>query len=216
MKPDQISSAAKAIADSATLRQPLILGIGGTTRKGSSSERALLASLAAAERCGAETVALTGSDLVLPIYSPEFAERTPEARRLVELLRRCDGLIVASPGYHGSLSGLLKNALDYAEDLRTDDVCYLDGRAVGCIACAAGWQAIGTTLIAMRAIIHALRGWPTPSGAGFNTIDSAFDAAAAFDVRKPDIQLERIGSQVTQFALMRTAYLNVQPSLRVV
>jgi multimeric flavodoxin WrbA len=37
------------------------------------------------------------------------------------VLRRAHGIIVASPGYHGSMSGLVKNALDYAEDMRDDD-----------------------------------------------------------------------------------------------
>ena len=41
-----------------------------------------------------------------------------------------DGLIIASPGYHGGISGLVKNALDYVEDLRGDARPYLDGRAV--------------------------------------------------------------------------------------
>ena len=63
----------------------------------------------------------------------------------------------------------IKNALDYAEDTAKDARPYLDGRAVGCIACAYGWQATDSTLIAMRSIVHALRGWPTPLGVAANT-----------------------------------------------
>jgi len=184
--------------------RPLIVGIGGTTRQGSSSERALRASLAAAQRAGAETVALTGHDLILPMYSPGVAERDPGAMHFIDLIRRCDGLIISSPGYHGSLSGMIKNALDYVEDLREEERPYLEDRAVGCIVCAAGWQAVGTTLIALRAIVHALRGWPTPMGAGFNTADPAFDHAD-FSEAKPGMQLEILGQQVAQFARMRRA-----------
>ena len=71
-------------------------------------------------------------------------------------------IIVASPAYHGGVSGLVKNALDYVEDLRDAKRPYLDGRAVGCIACAGGWQAAVATLTGLRSISHALRGWPTP------------------------------------------------------
>jgi len=74
------------------------------------------------------------------------------------------GLIVASPGFHGGPSGLIKNALDHLEELRGDDRPYLDGRAVGCIVCAAGWQATAT-----RSTVHALRGWPTPLGVTINS-----------------------------------------------
>ena len=54
--------------------------------------------------------------------------------------------MLVSPGYHGAVSGLVKNALDYVEDLRDEPRPYLDGRAVGCVAIALGWQAAVTTL----------------------------------------------------------------------
>ncbi|WP_164076638.1 NADPH-dependent FMN reductase, partial [Stenotrophomonas maltophilia] len=81
-----------------------------------------------------------------PMYNPGETERSAEAARLVEAFRRCHGVIVASPAYHGTLSGLVKNALDYTEDLRTDERVYFDGLAVGLIVCAGGWQAGGQTL----------------------------------------------------------------------
>ena len=89
-----------------------------------------------------------------------------EARQaaLVGAVRACDGLIIASPGYHGSVSGLVKNALDGLEDLRDDRRPYLHGRAVGLIVTADGAQAGGSTLAALRSVVHALRGWPTPLG----------------------------------------------------
>ena len=47
---------------------------------------------------------------------------------------------------------------------------YFDGRAVGLIVSAAGWQAGGVTLASMRGIVHAMRGWPTPLGIMVNTV----------------------------------------------
>ncbi|MRX37097.1 NAD(P)H-dependent oxidoreductase [Aminobacter sp. MDW-2] len=142
--------------------RPLIVGIGGTTRNGSSSERLLHRALAAAQAAGADTLAFSGEGLVFPIYGTV----TPGAAELafVEALRRADGVVVASPGYHGSVSGMVKNALDYVEELHGDIRPYLEGRPVGLIAAAAGWQAGGSTLQHLRSIVHALRGWPTPLG----------------------------------------------------
>lgn len=181
----------------------MILGIGGTTRAGSSSERSLAVSLRAAEAEGAEVMMLSGPQLVLPMYLPDETDRPEEARRLVEAFRRCDGIIIASPAYHGSISGLVKNALDYTEDLRTDTRVYFDGLAVGCIACAAGWQAAGQTLAALRSIAHALRGWPTPLGAMLNTSSKMFDAEGNCLDLSAKFQLETVGRQVVQFARMR-------------
>src|SRR5271154_2759888 len=181
--------------------KPLIVGIGGTTRTTSSTDRALRASLQAAETAGARTCVFDGAFLSrLPHFTPDNPERNEEQRRLVEMARQADGLIVASPGYHGGVSGLVKNALDLLEDLRDDERSYLDGRAVGCIVNAAGWQACVSTLAAMRSIVHALRGWPTPLGATLNTTEKVFDATGACADEKAAMQLAMVGRHVVEFA----------------
>ena len=196
-------TAANQVAPAPAVRRPLILGVGGTTRSGSTTERALTVALGAAGAAGADTVIISGPDLVLPMYTTDVAARTPAAKRLVELYRQCAGLIIASPAYHGSLSGLIKNVLDYAEDMRMDERAYLDGIAVGVIACAGGWQAAVQTLATIRAIAHALRGWPTPLGAALNTSVRLFDDAGACLDLSSRFQLESVGRQVVEFAVMR-------------
>ena len=151
-------------------RTPYIVGIGGTTRPGSSTETALRVALAHAAELGARTELFGGAALAaLPGYNPEQLERSEGQRALVEAVRQADAVIFASPGYHGGVSGLVKNAIDLLEDLRADERVYLDGMPVGCIVTAAGWQGCNTTLGAMRSIVHALRGWPTPMGVTLNT-----------------------------------------------
>lgn len=180
-----------------------IVGIGGTTRMQSSSEKALAATLRVCESLGAQTALLGASELDLPMYSPHLPTRTKKAERLIELLRGADGVIVASPGYHGSISGLVKNALDYVEDMSNDDPPYLDGRAVGTIACGAGWAATAATLGALRSVVHALRGWPTPMGAAINSTGPVFRADGSVTDERVRVQLECIAAQVMQFATMR-------------
>ncbi|WP_395449637.1 NADPH-dependent FMN reductase [Aminobacter sp. UC22_36] len=153
----------------------LIVGIGGTTRNGSSSERLLHQALAAVEASGAETLVFGGERLLFPIYGT--AKPAGLELEFIDALRRCDGVVIASPGYHGSLSGLVKNALDYVEELRGDARPYLEGRPVGLIAAAAGWQAGGSTLQHLRSIVHALRGWPTPLGVIANSSLPSCDCA---------------------------------------
>jgi FMN reductase len=155
--------------------------------------------LAGAEASGAHTVTIAGPDLVLPFYDPSLVERTEAAARLVQTLRSVDGVVLVSPGYHGTLSGLVKNALDYIEDLRDEPLPYLDGRAVGCVALANGWQAAVTTLNALRSVVHALRGWPTPLGSAINTSEVTFYEDTCSD---PQVEktLRLIGEQVVGFA----------------
>ncbi len=181
---------------------PFIVGLGGTTRPGSTSERALRVALARAAALGCETLALAGPQLPGDIFDPARPERSDAARTLVEALRRADGVLIATPAYHGGISGLVKNALDFTEDLRDDPRVYLQGRAVGCIVCAEGAQAMGSTLAALRAIVHALRGWPTPFGAAINSSAKPFggpgQAADAVAIQA----CELVADEVVGFARM--------------
>jgi len=189
-----------------TESKPLIVGIGGSTRPGSTSEVAVRIALDAAAKLGAETDLITGAELDLPAYDPALTSRTPAATRFVDLVRRADGLVIATPGYHGTISGMVKNTLDYIEDLREDPVPYIDGRVVGCIVTAYGAQAIGTTLVALRSVVHALRGWPTPYAAAINTAVERLTPGA--DGTSPAVraQLELIAQQMMQFIEMRRAW----------
>lgn len=188
----------------ADTQRPFILGIGGTLRAQSTGQKALAHVLARARERGARTELVSGRALDLPLYSPESVERTDAATRLVELMRACDGVVICSPAYHGSISGLVKNALDYTEDMNRDARVYFDGLPVGCIACGAGWQATGQTLSALRAIAHALRGWPTPMGGMINSTQRIFDEDSSCVDAAVRFQLDTIADQVTEFALRKS------------
>jgi FMN reductase len=180
--------------------RPFIVGIGGTTRPGSSTESALRTALRFAEEMGARTQLFGGEALsTLDVYSPEQRERSPAQRAIVEAVRRADAVIFASPGYHGGVSGLVKNAIDLLEDTRADQRVYLDGMPVGCIVTAAGWQGCNTTLGALRSIVHALRGWPTPLGVTLNTAGvKLFDAQGACLDAQVEASLRLLAEQVVR------------------
>ncbi len=156
--------------------------------------------LAAAQRAGARTNLISGPMLQLPLYQPDNPARSEGARSLVAELAMADGIILGSPGYHGSISGLVKNALDYAEDLRSDARPYFSGRAVGCIATAAGWPGAVNTLSALREIVHALRGWPTPLGAAINSAENVFHEDGSCLVPRVGQILELMADEVMSFA----------------
>jgi FMN reductase len=171
-------------------------------RPNSSSERALTKALAAAEAAGARTQLFGGEFLSrLPVYNPSDPGEDDDRRLFLRCVREADGVIVATPGYHGSISGLVKNALDTLEGLRDDRRPYFDGRAVGCIVAADGGQACGATLAALRGIVHAMRGWPTPLGATLNSSGGLlYDEAGDFREARDAWQVETVARQVVAFA----------------
>jgi FMN reductase len=180
-------------------RRPFIVGLGGTLSDSSSSERALRHALTAAAGQGARTQLFAAQALDLPMYTVDRSQRSSAAIALVDALARADGVIIATPGYHGGISGLVKNALDYIEDLRDHERPYLDGRAVGCIVCAYGWQATTTTLVSLRSTVHALRGWPTPLGVAINSAQTAFDDSGRMLDDQCAQQLTALSGQVLDF-----------------
>ena len=181
-----------------------VVAIGGSTRPNSSSEKALRIGAQAAHEAGARVTVITGRDLMLPMYDTEVTERDERSTALIEAVRSAHGIIVSSPGYHGGISGMMKNALDYIEDLRDEKPPYLDGRAVGCIAVAYGWQATVATLHQLRQVTHALRGWPTPLGSVVNTSAMSFTPEGALNDAATQDQLKTVGRQVVEFAQMRS------------
>ncbi|MBH0781096.1 NADPH-dependent FMN reductase [Nocardia bovistercoris] len=186
------SGDAETIAD----RSLFVVGIGGTLRAGSSTERALRHCLSSVERQGGRTALFSGDDINLPMYNPHDTDRTPKALAMVEALRAADAVVIGSPGYHGGVSGLVKNALDYIEDMRGDTTVYLDNKPWGVISCAYGWQAAVGTLGQLRAIGHALRAWPTPLGVAINSADPIWDADGALTDATVSGQLDMLATQL--------------------
>ncbi|WP_419913912.1 NADPH-dependent FMN reductase [Hoeflea sp.] len=195
---------------------PFIVGIGGTTRAHSTSENLVRTALHHAEEAGAEAKMFSGPDLMMPIYDVSDTNRDKKQQAFVDALRRCDGIIMCSPGYHGSISGHLKNALDYTQDLADDPKAYFGARAVGCIAVGAGHQGANSTLSHLREIVHALRGWPTPLGITVNSTEKRyFDSDGACLDEGLDQKLRYMARQVVVFAVMRFTARAVYPDWEV-
>lgn len=180
--------------------RPFVVGIGGTAGGMSSTERALAVAMKTVSARGVDTQMFGGDFLAqLPIFVPKAPERTPEEIEFVDAVRRADGLIIASPGYHGSVSGMIKNALDLLEETARDTRVYLSGMPVGLVVTAYGWQATGSTIAALRSIVHALRGWPTPMAAAINSSASRFGDDGTCEDPAITAQLSLVGDQVADF-----------------
>ncbi|WP_300973647.1 NADPH-dependent FMN reductase [Sphingomonas sp. LHG3406-1] len=177
-----------------------IVAIGGTTRPMSSTERVLGLAAEAARGHGAE-VRIFGGDYIagLPHYrGPDWSE--DKGSEMIEAVRTADGIILATPGYHGTVSGMVKNAIDYLEELATDARPYLEGRPIGLIVTAFGHQAANSSMTTLRTIAHALRGWPTPFGAALRISPASFDADGRLLDEDSAGQLRLVGSQVAHAA----------------
>ena len=119
---------------------------------------------------------------------------TPSAERCNARLS-----IVGSPGYHGAISGLVKNALDYIEDLREDPRVYLDNTPWGGRQLRLWVAGCGGTLAQLRSIGHALRAWPTPLGVAINSADKIWAETGELADGAMRGQLEMLATQLLTF-----------------
>jgi FMN reductase len=76
------------------------------------------------------------------------------------------------------------------------------------VVTAYGWQATGSTIAALRAIVHALRGWPTPLAAAVNSAQSRFGDDGTCTDAAVNAQLALVGDQVMDFLLRRAPALS--------
>jgi FMN reductase len=138
-----------------------ILGIGGSTRRGSKSLVLLRSALGIAAEMGAEVTLADVRELDLPIYDDDHAldDYPPSLTKLLAAVRAADGYILCSPTYHGTVSGAVKNALDCLNFLFDDEPRYLAGKPVALMALGGGGAA--NVITSLQHATRALNGLAT-------------------------------------------------------
>jgi FMN reductase len=186
-----------------TDRKLHVVGIGGTLRVNSTGLRALEEALRAAEEAGATTELLDLRELALPMYEPgiPLEEYGENVERLVEAMRRSDAMLWSTAAYHGTLAGVTKNALDFAQFLARDERPYLQDRTIGLIATAGGGMAAVNAVTAMVNIIHALRGIAAPLSAPVTQSWKVFDEEGKIRDEGISGRLKSLGRLVVEMAV---------------
>lgn len=133
-----------------------IVGIGGSLRAGSYSQIALEIAARRVEVLGAEVEVLDLRQMNLPFCNGEDEYPDyPDVEKLQNAVKAADGLILSTPEYHGSLSGVLKNALDLMSFEQ------LDNKVTGLISVLGG-QPNSNALNDLRVIMRWVHAWVIP------------------------------------------------------
>ena len=146
-----------------------IVGITGSLRQGSYSALALEEATKRVQALGAEVEILDLRDLKLPFCDggDEYPDY-PDVETLREKVKAANGLILATPEYHGSLSGVLKNALDLMS------FEHLSGKVTGLISVLGG-QSNSNALNDLRVIVRWVHGWVIPEQVAIGQAWQVFD-----------------------------------------
>ena len=194
-----------------------ILGIGGSARAGSTAMLALQIALAGAQEVSAHTRLIDLATFPLPLFDGTYSldGYTSEEREailtLLDATRQAHGFILSSPTYHNTISGSLKNALDFMELLKDDHPPRLEGKVVGLVSVQGGTSGTGNnTLTTMLLASRAMRAWVAPSMVSVPGSREAFDEEGR--ARDPVInrRLQMLGVEVARASAMFAAHWLVE------
>jgi len=178
-----------------------VVGLCGSLRPTSTTRHALRVALEGAAQAGASIALLDLRTYQLPFCDGnENEEAYPQdVFRLRRDVASAHGVVLGTPEYHGSYSGVLKNALDL---MGFDE---FEGKMVGLVGVSGGQLGAVSALHEMRNVARALHAWVVPAQAGVPRAGSAFDASGApLDARLAD-RLRDVGREVARFAYLHHA-----------
>ena len=172
-----------------------VIGLCGSLRQGSFTKMALSVALNGAADAGAVVRFLDLQEYDLPLATGVVKSTGSEngGRRLRADVKSADGVILATPDYHGSFSGVLKNALDlmgYEE---------FEGKMVGLVAVSNGRMGAVDALNGLRNVGRALHAWVVPEQAAVAEAWNAFESSGCLKDSETAERLRRVGQQVALF-----------------
>ena len=148
--------------------EPLkVLGLAGEYRASSKSGMLVNAALNLAKSQGAEVVFWDLSEQPLPLVGEEGCWTHPNVQAFQALLSECDAFFLSSPEYHGTMSGVMKNTMDWMYDK------HVGGKVFGLMSTLGG-VTNSNTLNHMRIALRWLHGWPVPEQLAVGHVKEAF------------------------------------------
>jgi len=165
-----------------------VLGVSGSMREGSTSRRALSIVLEAARADDgeAETRLLDLRELDLPMYRPQPTIKNESVAEAGKAVQWADAFVFATPDYHGSMSGAMKNFLDY-------HWTEFAGKVFGYL-CASHEKGL-TAMDQMRTVVRQCYGWSLPYGVAVHG-DEDFDANADIKNEAAGRRLRMLGRDI--------------------
>jgi NAD(P)H-dependent FMN reductase len=155
------------------MARPHVVAVAGSLREESHTRRALEEALVGVEEADGRGDLLDLREYDLPVLNPDD-DPSESVERFTVRIREADAVLLGTPMYHGSYSGVLKNALDHCgfDEFET--------KTVGLLAVSGGAFPI-TALEHLRSVCRALNAWVLPHQAAVPRAHSAFDEEGLTD-----------------------------------
>lgn len=181
--------------------QPKILAFAGSLRKDSWNKKLVKVAAEGARAAGAAVSVIDLKDLPLPVFDEDDEKRDglhPNARKLKDLMREHDGLLISAPEYNSSISAALKNAIDWASRPVAGEKpleCF-DGKVAGLMAASPGALGGLRGLVTVRSILGNIKVIVLPDQVAVPKAHEAFGMDGRLKDANQQAAVEAIGARV--------------------
>jgi chromate reductase, NAD(P)H dehydrogenase (quinone) len=182
-----------------------LLAFAGSTRTESFNKKLVKVAAEGARAAGAEVTLIDLRDFPMPLYDGDLEAEggLPEnAKKLKQLMIAHHGFLISAPEYNSSITGVLKNTIDWASRAETDDepslVCF-QGKAVALMSASPGGLGGLRGLVHVRAIFGNIGAHVLPDQISIPTAHEAFDASGALKNAGKQKSVADLGRKLAEF-----------------
>ena len=182
---------------------PRILAFAGSTRTESHNKKLVRLGAELARAHGADVTLIDLRDFPMPLYDGELesAEGLPEsAKQLKELMKAHSGFLISSPEYNSSISGVLKNAIDWASregEGETPLMCF-KGKVAAIVSASPGKLGGLRGLVTVRSILANIGVIVLPESLSVGFAHEAFAADGTLKDAQQHKALDRAAARLVE------------------
>jgi chromate reductase, NAD(P)H dehydrogenase (quinone) len=183
---------------------PKILAFAGSTRTGSHNKKLVKAAIGAAEAAGAQVTYLDLRDLALPLYDGDLEEQQglpPGGRKFKDLLLSHDGMLISAPEYNSSISGVLKNAIDWASRPAPGESpleCF-EGKVAALLSASPGALGGLRGLVSVRSILENIGTLVLPHQVAVGKAHDAFNEDGTIKDAKQKAMVDKVAGDLARY-----------------
>ena len=179
---------------------PRILAFAGSTRTDSFNKKLVNIAAEGARSVGAELSLIDLREFPMPLFDQDDEANSglpANAERLRDAVLVHDGILLASPEYNGSVSAVLKNAIDWISRPHPDNIAPFSGKTAAILSASPGRLGGLRGLVHIRAILTNLNVLVLPAQIAIETAHEAFDDKSLVDPQR-DSAVRRLGAELTE------------------
>ena len=190
--------------------KPKILAFAGSTRTDSFNKKLIKIAADGANDAGSDVTVIDLRDFAMPLYDGDLEQREglpQNARRLKDLMMSHQGFLISSPEYNSSISGVLKNTIDWTsrQSQGEESLACFKGKVAAIMSASPGGLGGLRGLVHVRAILENMSVLVIPEQIAVSKAHEAFNTDGTLKDKKQEDQVKKIGASVSKLLLKLTS-----------